>query len=155
VDSQPGASHPALLSFRSPAGDELLVKPVAGNAATVKSPAIKCRDAGVYRLTCTAQRGTGEFRAVFIRTTRKLPRRKLNVANGVDPLSYANDGIGSYFSRRCEDCHSWAGDYEGVRFKARSALGVMRSGSMPRGGPRATAKEIALVTKWIATGFGK
>lgn len=155
VDAQPGSSHPAILSFTSPLGEELLVRPVAGSPARVKSPTIKCRDAGVYRLTCSAQQGTQEFRAVFLRTTRKLPRRNLDVANGVDPPSYDEDGIDSYFRRRCEDCHGWAGSYEGVRSKARAALERMRSGSMPRGGPRATTQETALVAKWIAKGFGK
>ena len=61
----------------------------------------------------------------------------------------------TYFDRTCAGCHSWARSYTGVRSMAKSAVARMATGNMPRGGPRASPAQVALVKDWIATGYPK
>jgi len=63
---------------------------------------------------------------------------------------------------RCQGCHG-SPPAAGVPFSlvtfadaqahAQAAVTAMMNGTMPAGGPRATAAEIQVVTKWIAAGF--
>lgn len=155
VEPQPGASNPSILSLLSPADEELLVNPVIGSPGLAKMRPVQCMTQGVYRFTATATAGTQEFVATLKRHTLRIPMTRIDIRNGLDQISYANDGIEDYFDLRCASCHSWASSYAGVRSFATLALGRMRSGSMPQGGPRADAATIDLVAEWIKTGYGR
>jgi hypothetical protein len=155
VEPLPGASNPSILSLRSPADEELLVNPVIGSSALAKMRTVACATAGVYRFAATAAGGTLQFAATLKRRTRPIPLTRINIRNGLDQISYANDGVESYFDARCANCHSWASSYAGVRAYATLALGRMKSGSMPKGGPRADAATIDLVDQWIKTGYAR
>ena len=151
----PGASNPAILSFRSPLGTELLVRPVVGTAGIARLSSSFCPDAGVYRITATATQGTKGFQATLIRRTRKLPRVTIDISNGIDPVSFKASGLEQYFSQRCANCHDWARTYAGTRAFAVSSLSRMKAGNMPKGAPRADAQTNALLGDWIKSGYGR
>jgi hypothetical protein len=156
VESLPGASNPSVLSLRSPADVELLVNPpLVGSPGLAKMKSVDCPAAGVYRFTATATAGTLDFAATLKRRARPIPLTRVNIRNGLDQISYANDGVEAYFDARCASCHSWASSYTGVRAFATLALGRMKTGNMPLGGPRADAATISLVQEWIQTGYGR
>ena len=155
VKPLPGASHPSILSLRSPADAELLVGPVVGSTGLAKLRETACATAGVYRFTATAAEGTGGFEATLKRRTPAIPIARINIRNGLDQVSYANDGVEQYFKSRCASCHGFASNYAGVRAYANLSLSKMRAGSMPPGGPRATAAQVSLVDEWIKTGYGR
>jgi len=150
-----GSSEPAILSFTSPTGSELLVAPIVGEGATVKMPPISCPDAGVYHLTVRANGGTGAYSVALKRRSSPLPKTQIDLRNGIDPISFANDGVEDYFNARCVSCHDWARTYVGVRAYSRQSLEKMKTGSMPRGGPRADAATLTLLSQWISSGYGK
>ena len=156
VETLPGASNPSLVSLRSPADEEMLLNPpLVGTPGVVKMKSIACPATGRYRLSVTASGGTQEFAVTLKRRTPPIPITRINIRNGLDQISYANDGVENYFDLRCASCHSWAGSYAGVRAYANLALSRMKSGNMPQGGPRADAGTISLVTEWIQTGYGR
>jgi len=155
VQPRPGASNPSILSLTSPSGSELLVGPVVGTPGVAKLKTINCDAAGIYSLTAQAAAGTGDFRVTLKRAVPRIPLTTANISNGLTAVSYANDGVKSYFDHTCAGCHSWAGSYSGVRSFASLAVGRMSAGSMPLGGPRASPAQIALVKSWIATGYAK
>ena len=155
VEPAPGASSPVILSLRSPADEELLINPVIGLPGLAKLKTVTCATPGTYRFTATATDGTQEFVATLKRRTRAIPLTRINIRNGLDPISYANDGVEQYFDTRCASCHSWASSYAGVRAYSKLSLGRMSSGNMPAGGPRADGATLNLVEEWIKTGYGR
>ena len=155
VQSQPGASNPSILSLRSPVDEELLINPITGTPGTARMRAVACATEGVYRFTATAAAGTQDFVATLKRLSPRIPVTRIDIRNGLTQISYANDGVEAYFDARCASCHTWASSYAGVRAYATLALGRMKSGNMPQGGPRADAQTIDLVTEWIKTGYGR
>ena len=155
VQPMPGAANPNILSMTSPLGAELLANPVVGSPGLAKLPAIRCVDAGVYRLGLSASSGTRQFRATLRRSVRREAAARISLTNGLTGPSYEQDGIADYFGRSCSGCHSWAGSYPGVRYAARQSLGRMRAGNMPPRGPRASRDTLTLVDQWIRTGYGR
>lgn len=155
VKPLPGASNPSILSLRSPADTELLIGPVVGSTGLAKLRETACATAGLYRFTATATAGTEEFEATLKRRAPAIPITRVNIRNGLDQISYANDGVEQYFKVRCASCHPFASNYAGVRAYANSSLSKMRAGSMPPGGPRATADQLSLIDEWIKTGYGR
>jgi len=155
VKPLPGASNPSILSLRSPADAELLIGPVVGSTGLAKLKETACATAGLYRFTATATSGTEEFEATLKRRAPAIPITRINIRNGLDQISYESDGVKAYFDTRCKSCHSFASNYAGVRAYANLSLSKMRAGSMPPGGPRATADQLSLIDEWIKTGYGR
>ncbi|MCG3135358.1 MAG: hypothetical protein HMLKMBBP_02957 [Planctomycetes bacterium] len=126
-----------------------LTDPVVGTGRTARLPATSCISTGIHTLDVGASAGevTGTINV-------KLPALQLanaNLSNGLATVSFENDGVAQIFRQECASCHSWAAGYVGVRGYAAQSLGLMRVGSMPKGG-RVTNEQIKLVEAWIRTG---
>jgi len=147
------AASPEFVSFLSPSGVELLPDAVQGPARTVKWKGVATTEPGVHKLTAAAGGTSRAFTGTLVRRVPKFRPTKTDLRNGIDPISYADDGVGDYFRHTCGPCHSWATSYSGARGYAGMALGKMRSGEMPKGGPRASLATIELVQQWILTGY--
>jgi hypothetical protein len=146
-----GASGaPAILGLEDPSNANLLPATIEPNGAVTRLGATATPAAGVYHLLIGAA-GDGAWSG---QVTRAVPRVRLGhlvLTNGLDAISFADDGVRSLFQNRCAPCHSWASSYAGVRSYVYSALGRMRSGSMPPTG-RVGNADLALVQEWIKTG---
>ena len=133
-----------------PNGLELLSTPVVVRGRTAKLRPTTIGAAG----TCHLRIDAGDAGAWSARIIRRVPHLRpttLRLSNGLDPVSYRNDGVGMVFSRHCASCHGWATSYAGVRQYAYDAYARMKKGIMPPGGGLSSA-EIALVKTWISTG---
>jgi len=151
----PDASYPEFLSFLSPGGVEQLTAVVHGPARAVRWKGVATTEPGVYSLIATAGGDSRAYTGTLFRRAPRFRPTKIDLRNGIDPVSYTDDGVGAYFRSRCAPCHSWASTYTGNKAYARSSLGMMSVGKMPRGGPRADAATLDLVAQWILTGYPK
>jgi hypothetical protein len=149
------ASFPEFLSFRSPGGVELLPDAVHGPARAVRWKGVATTESGVHKLTAAAGGASRAFTGTLIRRAPRFHATRINLRNGIDSVSYLNDGVADYFKHSCAPCHDWATTYSGTRGYASTALSSMRSGQMPLGGPPAGAATLELVSQWILTGYAK
>jgi hypothetical protein len=151
----PDANFPEFLSFESPSGVEMLAAAVHGPRRAVAWRGVATTESGIHKLTTTAGGDSRAYTGTLIRRVPRVRPTKIDVRNGIDPISYTDDGVGAYFRSRCAPCHSWAATYSGNAAYARKSLGMMSTGKMPRGGPRADLATLDLVAQWILTGYPK
>ena len=145
------AGQPEISALEDPAGGALLTAPIVTSGHTAKLPATTTPVGGIYHLTVDTADHASPWTATLTRTTPASPATQLKLSNGLDVVSYSNDGVGALFARRCGRCHGWASSYAGVRSYVFRALGRIQSGSMPPDGPLART-DVALIRAWIATG---
>lgn len=152
VKDSPG--QPIIVSLKAPDDADLLHAPIQPKRNSAKLGLTQTTTAGIYRLALSTTDGSSAWTGKVTRAVKSPKPGKLNLANGLDPVSFAADGVGDVFRRQCAECHGWAASYSGARSYARNAAGRMRSGNMPPQG-RVPADQIALVNTWIATGLGR
>lgn len=140
-----------ILGLQDPGGAPLLRGAIEPGARTTRLPATRTGAAGVYRLALEPIDDGVPWTADLTRLGPLATRGSLRLANGLDPVSFAADGVGRIFSTHCAGCHGWALSYAGVRGSADRAYGKLSSGAMPPGGG-VTPLEIELVRLWIKTG---
>jgi hypothetical protein len=145
-------STPSLVRMTDPDGREVL-GPIPGSGRVVRVPVFAAPLAGTYVLDIHVDDGVSRWSGKIVRRVPKTPAATLDLTNGLTPLRFEADGIELLFSSRCAGCHDFARSYGGVRTYAREAVARMRSGSMPKGGPRIPADQIRLVEMWIETGM--
>lgn len=146
-----GASAaPAILGLQDPSSANLLPAAVEPSGATTKLGPTATPAAGIYQLLIGGA-GAGPWSGQVTRLVPPTRPVRLALANGLDAVSFAGDGVRSLFQNRCAPCHGWATSYPGVRSYVYAALGKMKSGSMPPGGGIGSA-DLALVAQWIKTG---
>ena len=150
-----GGGQPSIVSLTSPDASELLAEPIVGKAALARLPATTIQETGVYRISVEAVGGTTGFQATLHRRPPAVSRTNVDLRNGIDAISFSGDGIEMYFNQRCASCHDWARSYVGVRAFSRDSLSRMKSGSMPRGGPRTDGAFLNTFAQWISSGYGK
>ena len=154
VRAAKGSTDPSITSLTSPEETELLAAPVTGKTVA-KLPAVTATEAGVYHLSATAAGGATQYSVALKRIAAPTIPAKVDLRNGIDVISFSGDGIDDYFQQRCVSCHDWARSYNGVRAFARDALGRMKTGNMPKDGPRTDAAFLSLFSQWISTGYAK
>jgi hypothetical protein len=152
VAARGAAGLPEVLSLADPNGAELLQGAIApkGRIAQLRPTSVSI--GGIYQLGIAPNDDTSAWAGRVTRIVRRTPSTSLTLANGLDEISFRDDGVGAIFVRHCASCHGFATSYQGVRSEARTALGKMASGSMPPGGGVSRA-EVALVRAWISTGL--
>jgi hypothetical protein len=94
--------------------------------------------------------------AVAANFTVKAPKvkpAKLNLANGLTPVSFAQDGVARLLADRCLACHAWAASAATAQSHAAAAVVRVRSGQMPQGGTRLTAAQVSLLAQWVSSGM--
>jgi hypothetical protein len=146
--------QPQIVGLYEPGGANLLTGTLQPVKNTVKLPVTQTTTNGTYQLTVTSTDGTSGWKGVVKRSVPKVPPTRLKLANGIDAISYSQDGIDQIFSRRCGSCHFWANGFPGVRSYASLSLGRIKSGSMPPDG-RLPNDQIQLIQAWIGTGRQK
>jgi hypothetical protein len=152
VRAAPGAAgHPEIVALDDPADTGLLQSPIVATRNAAKLPATPVTLSGVYHLTVDATDGTSAWKAIVTRALPAATRTSLDLKNGLDQVSFRDDGVGAVFSRRCSDCHGWATSYGGVRAHLDRALARISQKSMPPGGGLSD-REIALIVSWVRTG---
>jgi hypothetical protein len=143
------------IDFLSAPGGADLFGPQDGRRGKATMPWVDATEYGTYAFSVGATSGNGAFRAVLKRKVPKLVASSLDVRNGINTISFSNDGVGDVFKRRCASCHShnhaWAGKYAGAKARAIESFGRIRSGNMPPDG-KIPASEISLIEQWIKTG---
>ncbi len=145
---------PRIDTLYGPEG-ELLPGPVNGKGSKVSLPWVTATSFGKHTLTIGAASGSGNFKIVLKRKVPKNAATKFDIRNGINVISFANDGVAQIFKTRCASCHtrnhSWGNTYAGVKGRSAAALGRIRSGNMPTDG-RLSGAEISLIEQWIKTG---
>ncbi len=145
---------PRIDGLTGPTG-ELVPEPLDGRRSRVKLPTVTATAYGRHSLTIGASAGAGSFRAAVKLKVPKTETRTLNIRNGINSVSFTDDGVAQVFKNRCASCHSHnhasLATYGGAKRQASDSLRRMRSGNMPRGSGM-PASEIALVEQWIKTG---
>jgi hypothetical protein len=143
-----GTGSPEITGLLDPNGLELLNAPVLVHGRAAKLPATTVAVAGIFEVTVTSD---GAWTGRITRHVPRMASTRLHLENGLDAVSFRNDGVAAVFSRHCASCHEWASSYSGVRRYAFDAIARMTNGVMPPGGGLSGA-EIALVRTWITTG---
>ena len=135
--------------------DAELSGPFEGRGSKASMPWVTGTIGGAHRLTVGASEGSGSFRVVLKRKVAKASAAKLDITNGINSISFAEDGVAEIFANRCASCHSrnhsWAATYAGVTGRLSDAFSRIQRGSMPPDG-RLPATEISLIEQWIKTG---
>jgi hypothetical protein len=142
---------PRILSLLDPAAAEMLPAAIEPVRHVVRLPATSVTAAGTYKLTVGPADGTSGWKALVRRIIPRSTPFRVSIANGINAVSFAEDGVGAFYKQTCAACHSWARSYAGVKGIASSSLSKMQAGSMPPGG-RVPNEKISLVQSWIQTG---
>jgi hypothetical protein len=145
------AGSPEIAQLAAPDGTDLLARPVTASGRLAKLAPTAVSISGVYALTIATTDGTSRWVGRVTRTVPRVAPTALRLTNGLDTISFRDDGVSGVFTRHCASCHDWASSYPGVRRYAFAARARMVSGSMPPGGGL-TASEVGLVKAWISTG---
>jgi hypothetical protein len=145
------AGAPEILQVEDPGGADLLAAAIEPRGAVAKLAPTPTASAGVYHVVVGVTGTGGPWNGQVLRVLPPAKRTHLTLTNGLDAISFADDGVRRIFQTRCASCHGWAASYAGVRGYVDQALGRMRSGSMPPSGPLAS-QDIALVAAWAKTG---
>ncbi len=144
--------QPEISGLEDPADTQLLAAPISTTSRVAKLPLTSTASAGTYDLAIDTVDHVSPWVAIVTRVTPPISATTvLTVTNGLDVVSYAADGVGAVFARRCGSCHGWPGSYDATRSYASRALGQIVSGRMPPEGPL-PRNEIALIRAWISTG---
>jgi mono/diheme cytochrome c family protein len=146
------AGVPQIRSLADPNGTELLQGAITATGRIARLRPTTASTGGTYRLAVAPDDGTSAWTGHVTRIVPRIPPTRLKLANGLDDISFRDDGVQAIFSRHCAPCHGFATSYQSVRSEARVALGKMASGAMPPGGGISRA-EVALVRAWISTGM--
>lgn len=146
---------PQLASIAGPAGGEVLKAPLAGKRGAVKIPKLSAPWSGAYRVLFAAPATTGEVVVALKLKVPKVAPSKLDLTNGIVPVSFAKDGVATLFATRCQACHTWAANAATAKPQAKASLARIVSGNMPKGGPKLPAADAALVRAWIDTGMAE
>jgi hypothetical protein len=149
ANGQSGA--PEIAGLVDPDGAAMLASPIPMSGRAAKLPPTTASVAGTYHLTIATTDGASRWVGRITRTVPHTAPVALRLKNGLDTISFRDDGVGGVFARHCASCHDWASSYAGVRLYANAARARIVGGSMPPGGGL-TATEIGLVKAWIATG---
>lgn len=153
ITRQKGApGQPRILSLFDPTGADLLAAPVEPVRNTVRLAPTPAQVNGTFRLVVTATDGSSPWKGLVKRIVPRTKPTRSSITNGIDAISFSEDGVGTFFKKTCGPCHSWAGSYSSMRGYASAAYGKMKSGSMPPGGGRIPAAQMSLVQSWIQTG---
>lgn len=142
---------PEIAALYDPAGASLLAASITGAHKTAVLPPVTTTSAGSYRMTIGTADGESAWTARFLRTVPRAPLAQASIRNGIDTVSFAEDGVGRIFANRCSGCHGWAASYGGVRSSIPRAFPRIVSGIMPPSG-RLPVGEISLIKAWLATG---
>ena len=145
-------SVPQIRGLADPNGSELLQGTITSKGRVARLRPTTVSTSGTYRLAIAPNDETSAWTGHVTRIVPRTPSTSLKLTNGLDEISFRDDGVSAIFTRHCASCHGFATSYRGVRSEARAALGKMASGAMPPGGGISRA-EIALVRAWIATGM--
>ena len=146
------AAPPRIVGLDGPDGAPLLAGVIEPRGSIARLGPTVAPTAGIYRLTIAPSDGASAWSGRVVRTLPRLRPVALRLTNGLTPISFRAGGVGAVFAQHCAGCHGWATSLDGVRAYASGALSRMASGSMPPSGG-VSAREIALVRTWIATGM--
>jgi hypothetical protein len=146
---------PEIVSLDGPDGAPLLSAPIPGKKTTAHLPKTLATATGVQALIADGGPSGSTYRATISFTPPAVERTSIDLRNGLSPVaavSFAKDGVARIFMNNCAGCHSWAWSYAGVRSQADFAYSLIRSGTMPLGGPSLPRASVNLVRDWIKTG---
>lgn len=147
-------STPSLGSITGP-DQQTVLGTVAGRRSLLKVPRTTATLGGTYVLSMDVADDAAAWSGKVVRTLPKWKATKLDLTNGLTPISFEKDGVGQIFGNRCGSCHDWARSYAGVRSAARESLGRIRTGNMPQGSSRLPNDQIDLIAAWIQTGSNR
>jgi hypothetical protein len=143
--------QPRILSLFDPSDADLLKAPIEPKKNTVKLGPTAVSLAGNYRLIVNSTDGGSNWNGSVKRVAPRVKPTRISLSNGLDAISWANDGVDNVFKRNCAPCHSWAASYASARGYAAASYGKIKAGSMPPSG-RLPAQQVGLIQSWIQTG---
>jgi hypothetical protein len=146
---------PTIDAVESPDGSQLLAAALTGKNGAVKLPPVFARAPGLHRVAVGGGEAGGTFSALMKMKAPKVKPVKLDVRNGLTPISFANDGVGTLLVAKCGACHAWSNSATSFKPFAKSSLSRVISGQMPQGGPKMPAAEVSLIRSWIETGMNQ
>jgi hypothetical protein len=154
ASSPAGAWNPSVSAFLAPDGANLLAAAIAAKKGVARLPKTAIVTSGRHAIAVDGGTPGCLFQATL---SVKAPKRKLakiDIRNGLSPVSFALDGIAKLMTDNgCVKCHPWASSAADARLHAPIAVVRMKLGQMPVGGPRVPAAAIALFQQWITTGM--
>ncbi len=145
---------PSVEAATGPDGSPLVAAPIAGKNGSVKL-AIVAQAPGLQRLEVGGGAAGGAFSAVLKMKAPKVKPVKADLRNGLTPIGFAKDGVGTLLVAKCGACHAWTNSATSFKPVAKSSLARVISGQMPQGGPKLPAAEISLIRSWIETGMNQ
>lgn len=146
---------PTIDSVQGPDGSPLLAAALAGKNGAVKLPPVVARVPGIHLVQVGGGQQGGSFSALMKMKAPKVKPVKLDLRNGLTPVSFAKDGVGTMLATKCGACHAWTGSVAAFKPFAKSSLSRVITGQMPQGGPKLPAAEISLIRSWIETGMNQ
>lgn len=146
---------PTIDGIQSPDGSQLLGSALSGKNGAVKLPAVVAVVPGLHRVVIGGGLPGGTFSALMKMKAPKVKPVKLDLRNGLTPISFANDGVGTLLVAKCGACHAWTNSATSFKAVAKSSLSRVSTGQMPQGGPKLPATDISLIRSWIETGMNQ